>query len=53
MWQQYNPNPNGARVGDCTVRAVSGALGQEWSDTFIGLCIEGMVLGDMPSANRV
>lgn len=52
-WQQYNPNPNGARVGDCTVRAVSAALGEDWAQTFVGLCVEGLVLGDMPSANRV
>lgn len=24
----YNPNPTGKRVGDCTVRAISKALGQ-------------------------
>ena len=53
MWQQYNPNPHGARVGDCTVRAVSAAMDQSWIKTYIELCIEGLVLGDMPSANRV
>lgn len=52
-WQQYNPNPHGARVGDCTVRAVSAALQQPWDKTYLGLCAEGLVLGDMPSANRV
>lgn len=53
MWQDYNPNPNGHRVGDCTVRAVACALGQSWLKTYIGLAIEGILLGDMPSANRV
>lgn len=52
MWRQYNPNPTGGRVGDCTVRALSAALNQEWMVTYIGLCLEGLILGDMPSANR-
>lgn len=52
MWQQYNPNPVGNRVGDCTVRAVSAALDMSWSEAYLGMCVEGLVLGDMPSANR-
>ena len=53
MWQDYNPNPTGHKVGDCTVRAVSCALDQPWIKTYVGLAIEGLLLGDMPSANRV
>ena len=53
MWQQYNPNPEGQRVGDCTVRSVSCALGEDWRKTYIGMAVEGLCLGDMPSANRV
>ena len=33
MWKKYNPNPKGACVGDCTVRAISKALNQSWEDT--------------------
>lgn len=46
-------NPKGIRVGDCAVRAVSKAVGQEWQDTYIGLCAVGLALKDMPSANYV
>lgn len=47
----YNPNPLGKNVGDCTVRALSKALGYGWYQTYFGLCIEGAIRGDMPSAN--
>lgn len=49
----YNPNPAGRNVGDCTVRAISKALNQEWNHTYWGLSIEGNLLKDMPSANAV
>ena len=49
----YNPNPKNKRVGDCAVRAVSKAIGQDWSDAFIGLCAEALIIKDMPSANIV
>lgn len=50
---QYNPNPTSKRVGDCTVRALSKALEQEWERTYISLVFEGFLLRDMPSANHV
>lgn len=53
MWREYNPNPNGARVGDCTIRALSKALDKNWGEVYSGLAIEGRLLGDMPSANHV
>lgn len=52
-WEKYNPNPTGARVGDCTVRAISRATGQSWEKTFVGLCVEAFRLCDMPSSNHV
>lgn len=52
MWMRYNPNPQGQRDGDCTVRALSMALDQPWERTYIGMCLEGLLMGDMPSANR-
>lgn len=48
-----NPNPNGAYVGDCVIRALSIALGQSWQQTYIELTIQGLVLCDMPSSNKV
>ena len=47
----YNPSPFRKNVGDCTVRALSKALNQDWHETYFGLCIEGALRGDMPSAN--
>ncbi len=52
-YKYYNPNPVGKNVGDCTVRAISKASGQNWSDTYIALALQGLMLGDMPSANHV
>ena len=49
----YNPNPTGAKVGDCVVRALSKALGQKWEETYIDLCVEGILKCDLPSANSV
>lgn len=49
----YNPNPKNKRVGDCSVRAISKAIGIDWSDAYIGLSAEGLALRDMPSANVV
>lgn len=50
----YNPNPVGRRsVGDCTVRALSKALGQTWEQTYVGLALEGFLERDMPSSDKV
>ncbi len=53
MYKRYNPNPRSKKVGDCTIRALSIALNQDWDTTFIELCLEGLLLCDMPSANAV
>lgn len=53
MYSEYNPNPFGKRVGDCTVRAISKALGQDWEETYTGLALQGFLMCDMPSANHV
>ena len=50
LYSYYNPNA-GRNVGDCTVRALSKALRQSWEKTFVGLCLEGFICRDMPSAN--
>lgn len=52
-WKPYNPNPVKNRVGDCTVRAISKALDQDWETTYAGLTAYGFMLSDMPSANHV
>jgi len=30
----YNPNPRSIRVGDCSVKALSYALNQNWEETY-------------------
>ena len=34
----FNPNPKDARVGDCAVRAVSKAVGQDWTGNYHSVC---------------
>lgn len=48
-----NPNPTGAMVGDCVVRAISIAENRKWQDVYVELCVEGLAMCDMPSSNRV
>ena len=40
-FEYYNANRDGKNVGDCTVRAISVALDQDWDTTYWGLCWEG------------
>lgn len=53
MWRFYNPNPTGAKVGDCSVRAVCKAIGTDWDTAFSAIALAGFVMGDMPSSNAV
>lgn len=53
MFVKTNPNPNGNRVGDCVIRAISIATGKNWEQVYIDLAIKGFVMGDMPSSNSV
>lgn len=52
-WVEYNPNPVGRRVGDCSVRAISKALNMGWEAAYIALAINGLQMGDMPSSDSV
>lgn len=49
----HNPNPLRKTVGDCTVRAISKALGMTWEEVYIGLCLESFIMCDMPDSNQV
>lgn len=54
MYIYYNPNPRGdIRSGDCTIRALSKAVGRSWEEVYIELSMIGFRMGDMPSANQV
>ena len=52
-YKYFNENPINKQVGDCTVRAISVVLNQPWEKTYIDLMVQGFILCDMPSANRV
>lgn len=52
-WIMCNPNPHNNRTGDCTVRAISIALNQDWEETYMSLCLEGLLMAGMPSADFV
>lgn len=49
----YNPNPKAARVGDCTVRAISKAFGLSWESAYAALAATGFERYDMPSSDAV
>lgn len=53
MFKPFNPNPEAKRVGDCTVRAIARAFGEDWDKIYIALCVEGLKMHDMPTANSV
>ena len=48
-----NPNPCNNLVIDCVIRAISIAMDREWRDTYLDICIQGYIMCDMPSSNRV
>lgn len=53
MYIFRNPNPNGSYVGDCVIRAIAIASNKSWYDTYVDLCLQGLLMYDMPSSNRV
>ena len=52
-WKRFQNNPTGRSVGDCTVRAVSAALGIDWETAYALMVNNGFLMGDMPSGNAV
>lgn len=52
-WVEYNPNPVGRSVGDCSVRAIAKALGVSWEQAYALTASAGFSMGDMPSSNSV
>lgn len=53
MYVFFNNNPQGLKIGDCVIRAISAAMNQTWERTYVDLCIEGFMYKDMPNANSV
>ena len=53
MFLLYNPNKLGKKVGDCTVRALTKALGVSWNTAYNLMTEKGFDMADMPSSNAV
>lgn len=50
-WKLFNPNPAGRFVSDCSVRAISAALGVDWETAFAMIAENAFQMGDIISAN--
>lgn len=53
VWIEYNPNPAGRNVGDCSVRAISKALNIDWETAYALIALNGYLMGDVISSNSV
>lgn len=53
MFVKLNCNPDSKNVGDCVIRALSKTLDQSWEETYLGICLQGYTMHDMPSSNSV
>ena len=52
-YKEWNPNPAGRKVGDCSIRAVAKALGVSWETAYAMVTLNGFSMGDMPSSDSV
>ena len=53
MFVFTNPNPSGSYVGDCVIRAIAITTNKSWYEVFVELCLQALIMYDMPSSNRV
>lgn len=53
MFIYYNPNPERRTTRDCVIRAISKITGYDWERTYIGICLQGLLMHDMPDNNYV
>lgn len=54
MWIKYNPNPVGRGAAiDCSVRAVSAALGIDWERAYVMIALNGFLMGDVSCSDSV
>lgn len=52
-FQYFQNNPSGKMTGDCVVRAVSLATGENWQKTYIALALQGFLMNEMMNADSV
>lgn len=53
MFIEYNPNPVGRRVGDCSIRAIAKALNTDWESAYAMVVANGFGMGDLPHSDSV
>ena len=53
MYIHANPNPIGKYVDDCVIRAIAIATNRSWDDIYIHVCLQGYIMKNMPSVNKV
>lgn len=53
MYIHANPNPIGKYVDDCVIRAIAIATDRSWDDIYIHVCLQGYIMKNMPSVDRV
>ncbi len=51
-WIYYNPNPIENLVGNCVIRAITIAIGENWDKTYLAISSKGYEIKDMPSSNK-
>ena len=50
---EYNPHPEGLETGDCVIRALAKALGQEWERIYMALTVKGLQMAMWGDTNAV
>ena len=53
MFRQYNPNPNGLMVDDCTIRALCCLCGLNWEDASLALFCLSYEMKDVQTSKDV
>lgn len=53
MFVFENPNPLNKMNGDCVIRAVAIATETTWERAYMDLCMEGLLMADLPNSNAV
>ena len=48
-----NVEPQPRRTTRCTVRAITKATGESWEHAYVGICLQGFLMCDMPSNNAI
>lgn len=46
MWIEFQNNPAGRSVGDCSVRAIAKALDTSWEGAYLMLAMNGLQMCD-------